>query len=100
MQSRWPCASVDRDGMKKELFYVAASRGREGITVITSDAEVLRESVASSTARRSATELARAARVSFERGLRRGLSETREFVTDPRPQPPRPDVARKTVSVS
>jgi predicted RNA-binding protein with PIN domain len=47
------------DGMKQEQFYVAASRGREGITVITSDADRLRESLGISAARPSATELAR-----------------------------------------
>jgi hypothetical protein len=47
------------DAMKKEVFYVAASRGRESVTVVTSDPELLRESVARSGARQSASELAR-----------------------------------------
>ena len=47
------------DGMKQEQFYVAASRGREGITVITSDVGRLRESLGISSARPSATELTR-----------------------------------------
>ena len=47
------------DMMKQEQFYVAASRGREGITVITSNVDQLRESLGISTARPSATELAR-----------------------------------------
>ena len=47
------------DGMKQEQFYVAASRGREGITVITSDIDRLRESLGISSARPSATELTR-----------------------------------------
>ncbi len=47
------------DIMKQEQFYVAASRGRDGITVITSDVNQLRESLAISAARPSATELAR-----------------------------------------
>ena len=50
---------VSADGMSRELFYVAASRGRERISVITSDAEGLRCSVGRSGARISATELAR-----------------------------------------
>jgi ATP-dependent exoDNAse (exonuclease V) alpha subunit len=50
---------ISADGMPKELFYVAATRGREHILVITSDKERLRESVAQSTARKSASELAR-----------------------------------------
>lgn len=47
------------DMMKQEQFYVAASRGREGITVITSNVDQLRESLRISAARPSATELAR-----------------------------------------
>jgi hypothetical protein len=45
--------------MKQEQFYVAASRGREGITVITSDVDRLRESLGISSMRPSATELTR-----------------------------------------
>jgi hypothetical protein len=47
--------------MRKELFYVAASRGRESITVVTSDKELLQETVAHSDARQSASELLRRA---------------------------------------
>ncbi len=50
---------VSADSMKQELFYVAASRGRHEITVITSDKEQLRESLGISTARPSVMELAR-----------------------------------------
>src|SRR5271165_1082537 len=50
---------ISADGMRKELFYVAASRGRESITVVTSDKDLLRESVARSVTRQSASELAR-----------------------------------------
>ena len=50
---------IAADGMRKELFYVAASRGRESIAVVTSDRELLRESVAHSVARQSASELSR-----------------------------------------
>jgi conjugative relaxase-like TrwC/TraI family protein len=50
---------VSADAMKQELFYVAASRGRQEITVITSDREQLRESLGISTARPSVMELAR-----------------------------------------
>ena len=50
---------VSADTMKQELFYVAASRGREEIAIVTSDREQLRESLGISTARPSATELAR-----------------------------------------
>ncbi len=47
------------DMMKQEQFYVAASRGRDTIMVITSDVDGLRESLGISSARPSATELAR-----------------------------------------
>jgi len=50
---------ISADAMKKELFYVAASRGRSEIAVVTSDREQLRESVGLSTMRQSAIELAR-----------------------------------------
>ena len=52
---------ISADGMRKELFYVAASRGRESITVVTSDKDLLRESVGRSVARQSASELSRKA---------------------------------------
>jgi conjugative relaxase-like TrwC/TraI family protein len=52
---------ISADGMRKELFYVAASRGRESITVMTSDKDLLRESVARSITRQSASELSRKA---------------------------------------
>jgi conjugative relaxase-like TrwC/TraI family protein len=47
------------DRMSRELFYVAASRGRESLTVITSDKGRLAESVTQSEARASALELVR-----------------------------------------
>ena len=50
---------ISADAMKKELFYVAASRGRTEIAIVTSDREQLRESVGVSTMRQSAIELAR-----------------------------------------
>jgi hypothetical protein len=66
---------ISGDAMKEELFYVAASRGRESVTVVTSDRELLRESVARSSARQSASELARkvpAREYQTERTLERG----------------------------
>jgi len=63
---------VSADAMKQELFYVAASRGREEIAIVTSDRERLRESLGISTARPSATELARELKhepASHEHGL-------------------------------
>lgn len=47
------------DGMKQEQFYVAASRGRNEISIITSDVDRLRESLGISAARPSASELSR-----------------------------------------
>ena len=81
---------ISADAMKRELFYVAASRGRESLTVLTSDKEQLRESVSRSGTRQSASELARKAALSIERkeehqrpglhaGLARGLMAARDL---------------------
>ena len=64
---------VSADGMNRELFYVAASRGRERVTVVASDAAALRESVSRTNVRQSARELARKALFRVERGVHRGL---------------------------
>ncbi len=77
---------ISADGMRKELFYVATSRGRESIKVVTSDKDLLRESVAHSVARQSASELSRKAEESSLERLkpssrereRRELPVTRE----------------------
>ena len=62
---------ISGDGMRKEQFYVAASRGRESVTVVTSDREVLRETIAHSDIRQSASELDLKARSpEHQRGLR------------------------------
>ncbi|HKV81568.1 MAG TPA: MobF family relaxase [Candidatus Sulfotelmatobacter sp.] len=66
---------ISADAMRKELFYVAASRGRESITVVTSDRDLLRESVAHSVARQSASELSRKARGPLWEGLKPSLRE-------------------------
>jgi conjugative relaxase-like TrwC/TraI family protein len=68
------------DGMQKELFYVAASRGRQSVTVITSDKERLQETVARSMARTSASELVRGKLTFSHRGAHRGLAMAREMV--------------------
>jgi ATP-dependent exoDNAse (exonuclease V) alpha subunit len=47
------------DMMKQEQFYVAASRGRSEIAIVTSDRMLLTESLGISSARPSATELVR-----------------------------------------
>lgn len=71
---------ISADGMQKELFYVAASRGRENVMVVTGDKERLRESVAQSTARNSASELARQQRHGLHEGMRRGRALAPELI--------------------
>ena len=62
---------ISGDGMRRELFYVAASRGRETVTIVTSDREVLRETIAHSDVRQSATDLALKSRLGeHQRDLR------------------------------
>jgi hypothetical protein len=60
--------------MSRELFYVAASRGREHLTVITSDKARLEESVGRSGARLSASELVRMMRDTLGDGLTQDAS--------------------------
>jgi ATP-dependent exoDNAse (exonuclease V) alpha subunit len=48
---------IAADRMPKDLFYVSATRAREGLTVVTSDTSALRESIGVSGDRQSATEL-------------------------------------------
>jgi conjugative relaxase-like TrwC/TraI family protein len=69
---------ISADSIKQELFYVAASRGREGISIITSDVERLGESLGISMARPSASELANEiteAQVSPERNIKPVLKQ-------------------------
>ncbi len=66
---------ISADGMRKELFYVAASRGRESLTVVTSDTGLLRESIARSDVRQSASELSRKAQGPSLERLRPPLGE-------------------------
>jgi conjugative relaxase-like TrwC/TraI family protein len=68
------------DGMQRELFYVAASRGRQGVTVITSDKARLQETATRSMARTSASELVRGKGTFPRRGAHRGLAMAREMV--------------------
>jgi len=78
---------ISADAMKRELFYVAASRGRESVTVITSDKELLAESIGRSGERQSASELARQKRAEqvheqrpgLHPGEHRGLDAAREL---------------------
>jgi conjugative relaxase-like TrwC/TraI family protein len=70
---------ISADGMRKELFYVAASRGRKSVKVFTGDKQLLRESLACSAARRSASELALKVRPECRRSIFRGLSAARRL---------------------
>jgi hypothetical protein len=71
---------ISADGMRKELFYVAASRGRERALVVTSNKEQLLQSVGRSAARQSATELERKLRrPGLHQGLCRGLAAARRL---------------------
>ena len=79
---------VSADAMKQELFYVAASRGRQEIAIVTSDREQLRESLGISTARPSATELARELRpepAAHEHGLEKMPVQSVQH-SEPRPE--------------
>jgi hypothetical protein len=71
---------ISGDGMPKELFYVAASRGRQSVTVITSDKERLQATVARSMVRTAASELLRAKGAHSHRGAFRGLAAARDMV--------------------
>lgn len=64
---------LSADAMKQELFYVGASRGRSEIAIVTSDREQLHESLGISSARPSATELARE-RAQIHSGQEHGLA--------------------------
>lgn len=71
---------ISADGMQKELFYVAASRGREHISVVTSDKTRLQQTVAQSMARKSASELARKSHRCLRPEGSRGMAAARELV--------------------
>ena len=71
---------ISGDGMQRELFYVAASRGRQSVTVITSDKERLQATVARYMARTSASELVRGKGTHSHRGALRGLVAARDMV--------------------
>jgi hypothetical protein len=58
---------IAAERMAQDLFYVSATRAREGLTVITSDSLTLQESIGISGDRQSASELARRT-VSVDRG--------------------------------
>ena len=92
---------ISGDGMRKELFYVAASRGREHITVVTSNKELLRQTVGRTDIRQSATDLARKApNVPPERKLSKPtLRELERSSGLPTPEQ-KPDTVQKENSLS
>ena len=71
---------ISADGMQRELFYVAASRGRQSVTVITSDKERLQETVARSMSRTSASELMRGRGPHWHHRAHRGLAMARNMI--------------------
>lgn len=77
---------ISADAMQQELFYVAASRGREGIAIVTSDIGRLGESLGISMARPSAIELEHVSlqRVSTEPAIDSGI-KSRPSVNLPEP---------------
>jgi len=88
---------VSADGMKRELFYVAASRGRQGLAVVTSDKERLRESIGCSTARKSASELARDISLGLRQGPNQGIEAARRLALWNATQPDRIPQAPQTI---
>jgi conjugative relaxase-like TrwC/TraI family protein len=70
---------ISADGMKKEHFYVAASRGRKSVQILTGDKQRLKESISRSSARQSASELARRSAPIVRPGIRRGLDAARNM---------------------
>ena len=50
---------ISAERMTRDLFYVSATRAREGLIVVTSDSQGLQESISVSGDRQSASELAR-----------------------------------------
>jgi len=70
---------ISADGMRKELFYVAVSRGRKNLAVITSDRDVLRATIGCSMARQSAIELSRKLRPGLHQGINRGMEVARDL---------------------
>jgi ATP-dependent exoDNAse (exonuclease V) alpha subunit len=68
---------ISADGMPKESFYVAASWGRKRVLALTSDKQLLRETVARAGARSPAAELARKARPGLRQGICRNLAAAR-----------------------
>jgi hypothetical protein len=71
---------ISGDNMRKELFYVAVSRGRENLAVVTSDKERLREAIGRSTARQSASELVQKLRPGLHQSINRGMEAARRLV--------------------
>jgi hypothetical protein len=68
---------ISADSMHKELFQVAATRGREHIQIVTGNQDALKKSVGISDERQSVTELvARTLPLNGNRGSRRSRAVT------------------------
>jgi conjugative relaxase-like TrwC/TraI family protein len=50
---------ISAERMTRDVFYVSATRAREGLIIVTSDSQALQESISASGDRQSASELAR-----------------------------------------
>jgi hypothetical protein len=88
---------ISADDMTRELFYVAVSRGRQGLSVVTSDKERLLESIGRSTARKSASELARGISQGLRQGPSRGIEAARRLALWNATQPDRIPQAPQTI---
>jgi ATP-dependent exoDNAse (exonuclease V) alpha subunit len=88
---------IAAERMAQDLFYVSATRAREGLTVITSDSLQLQESIGISGDRQSATELARRAAMA-NRMQTRTLDAFRLSGPQPAEQKPQEPALQKEVN--
>ena len=84
---------IAAERMAQDLFYVSATRAREGLTVITSDSLSLQESIGVSGDRQSASELARRALASAARA---GVDDFRHY--EAQQQRPASPVVQKEIN--
>ena len=88
------------DGMRQDLAYVTLTRGKEGLTVVTSDAIALQESIGVSGDRQSASELARRAEaIKSARGFGVDEAAILQHFQQQRERPPiRPEIQQKEIT--
>jgi hypothetical protein len=70
---------IAAERMARDLFYVSATRAREGLTVVTSDSMGLQESIGVSGDRQSAMELSRRAAAIARRPDRRHFAQVEDY---------------------